>query len=584
MSRLIDSILLIAIAVSGVLAVIAAIGSGVYTSAYGIRLSSQTLWRPALIASVASALLLYRSPSRQLKLSGIWSHALHHSTILAIILGVVTVAIAFRVSAFEVLKSDAYGYISQAQLWAAGSLVQQEPMSLRAPWPNAEWTFAPLGYRPGSERGTIVPTYPPGLPLLMAPMLLLFGREGPFFVVPFLGGVTVIAAFLLGRRIANNVCGLVAAALILTSPVFLFHLREPMSDVPVTAWWLLAVLLVSKTNATVIFAGGLAASAAILTRPNLAPLAVVLAWFVLIYSADDWRRRFIHACVFVAGVIPGTVAVALINTRLYGSPFTSGYGETSTLFSFVYFWKNLSQYSRWLLDMESPLILLAPVAWVLLRRGNGRRFSNLFLAFVVVLYGCYALYFAFDNWTYLRFLLPAIAMLLVLCGLALSELIGRLGSFSARFLAAAALIVFCAWRWDVTGLKPIAPYDRRFAVVGEYVKDHLPANAIVFSVDHSGSIRYYAARTTLNWAWLPEDWLDRSVNFLVSNGYQPFLVIERGVERELFIQRFSGSSTIGSLNMTPIATYHGTTSVDLFDLANPGHNAAIATITARSSE
>ena len=449
-----------------------------------------------------------------------------------IVLGAFTTAIAFRVSAFEAFGADAYGYVSQAHLWTAGNLIQHEPLSIRAPWSEPEWTFSPLGYRPGLQPGTIVPTYPPGLPLLMAGLLVLFGRDGPFFVVPLLGGLTIVAAFLLGRRVAGEVCGLATAALLLTSPVFLFQLKEPMSDVPVTAWWLLAILLTSRSTPGLIFSGGLATSAAIVTRPNLVPLAAVLGMFVLLYSAKELRSRILNACLFSAAVAPGCIAVAVVNAKLYGSPFSSGYGGMSALFSIDYLWTNLSRYSRWLLDMETPFILLAPVGWFLLRRREGSHDDARFRQGE----GCQAcssrlrwlctdvmpLYAPFDNWTFLRFLLPAISLLLLLCALTVCDLGERLHSFLARFLFVACFVVFLAWRFDMTGLKPLAPHDRRSAVIGEYVQDHLPPNAIVFSIFHSGSIRYYSGRPTLRWDLLPADWLDRSVVFLTSIGYQPY--------------------------------------------------------------
>jgi hypothetical protein len=577
--KLLDSILLMTIAASMLLAAIAVFGSGVYTSAYGIRLSSQTLWRPALVASVASALLLSRSELRQQKLARMWSKILDHSVIVAIGLAALAVAIAFRVSAFEAFGADAYGYVSQAHLWAGGNLVQHQPLSLQVPWPEPEWTFSPLGYRPGLERGTIVPIYPPGLPLFMAGLLALFGRDGPFFVVPLLGGVTIVAAFLLGRRVAGEGCGLATAALLLTSPVFLFQLKEPMSDVPVTAWWLLAILLASTTRPALIFSGGLAASAAILTRPNLAPLAAVLGMFVLLYSATEWRRRISNACLFSAAVIPGCIGIAVVNAKLYGSPFASGYGDMSALFNRDYLWTNASQYSRWLLEMETPFILLAAVGWFLL--GRRERLSHLFIVFAAALYGCYAIYLPFDNWTFLRFLLPAIALLLLLCAAAASHFGQRLRSPLARFLAVACFVVFLAWRWDVTGLKPLSPHERRYAVIGEYVHDHLPPNAIVFSMLHSGSIRYYSGRLTLRWDWLPAEWLDRSVDFLTSHGYQTFLLIEDDRERAQFVEKFSGHSRVASLRLTPVATYRGGTRADLYDLGNRDQLAESATITPR---
>src|SRR5262249_53717998 len=59
--------------------------------------------------------------------------------------------------------ADAYGYVSQADLWLAGDLVIQQPWVAEVPWPNAEWSFSPLGYRPAEPPGqwAIVPTYSP---------------------------------------------------------------------------------------------------------------------------------------------------------------------------------------------------------------------------------------------------------------------------------------------------------------------------------------------------------------------------------------------------------------------------------------
>jgi hypothetical protein len=314
--------------------------------------------------------------------------------------------------------------------------------------------------------------------------------------------------------------------------------------------------------------------------------------FVLAYSASELRSRILNACLFSAAAIPGCIGVAVVNAKLYGSPFSSGYGDMSLLFNLDYFWTNLSQYSRWLLDMETPFILLAPIGWFLLRRhenshddwrlGARGRFSNLVVAFAVAVYGCYAIYVPFDNWTFLRFLLPAIPLILLLCGLCVIELSERLHSFLPKFLVVACFVVFLAWRWDVIGLKPVEPNDRRSAVIGEYVQDHLPPNAIVLSIFHSGSIRYYSGRLTLRWDWLPPDWLDRSLVFLTSNGYQPFLLIGEDWERTQFVQRFSGHSRIGTLGLSPAATYHGRPRADLYDLGNPKQVAASATIKPRS--
>jgi hypothetical protein len=190
--------------------------------------------------------------------------------------------------------------------------------------------------------------------------------------------------------------------------------------------------------------------------------------------------------------------------------------------------------------------------------------SWLFVAFSATVYACYAFYLLFDNWTYLRFLLPAIALILMLSAAALRHLSARLSSSFAKAIAGAIFVLLLAWRWETTGLKPPSANERRYAVIGEYVRDQLPPNAILLSIIHSGSVRYYSGRSTLRWDWLPAEWLEPSLAFLRSNGYRPLLLIEDW-ERSQYMKRFSTQSKLGSLDWPPIASYHGNVRADIFD-------------------
>ena len=70
----------------------------------------------------------------------------------------------------------------------------------------------------------------------------------------------------------------VAAALLASSPPLLNQVRHaPMSDIVASTWWTLALLLVPRASRMSALLTGLAAGLAILTRPNLVPLAVVPA-------------------------------------------------------------------------------------------------------------------------------------------------------------------------------------------------------------------------------------------------------------------------------------------------------------------
>ena len=137
-----------------------------------------------------------------------------------------------------------------------------------------------------------------------------------------------------------------------------------------------------------------------------------------------------------------------------------------------------------------------------------------------------------------------------------------------------------AWRWDSAGMQPPRPNDRRFAVVGEFVRDELPQNAILLSMQHSGSIRYYSGRSTLRWDLLQPEWLESSLTFLRAKGYRPLLVLEEW-EQPLFAQRFAAHTRLAALDWQPVATYSGEIRTDIFDPADhgrPGVPAATRTI------
>src|SRR5688572_25559877 len=72
--------------------------------------------------------------------------------------------------------ADFYGYISQADLWLRRELVIAQPAAAAVPWPDGQWTFAPLGYRPSPHGDAIVPTYAVGFPLLLALFKYLGGQ------------------------------------------------------------------------------------------------------------------------------------------------------------------------------------------------------------------------------------------------------------------------------------------------------------------------------------------------------------------------------------------------------------------------
>lgn len=479
--------------------------------------------------------------------------------IAAAAIAAAVVAAGLRWGTFAAGGPDSYCYLHQAERWASGTLQEPNPLALSAPWPSAALTFAPAGHIPSTiVAGAIAPMCPAGLSIAMAPFQLVGGRTAAFLVVPLFGAMLVWSTFLVGRRFNDRV-GLSAALLTACSPIVLFQLMQPMSDVPAAAWWMLAVAFVLGPRRRDVVFAGLASAAAIVTRPNLLPIGFVIGLFVLLRPERRWRATLLDGTAYAAAVAPGCAAVALIQQLFYGSPFGSGYGEVGTLFAIEHVRPNTFRYARWLLDSHTPAVALAFVAPLDSARDRPvQSVTVLALAIVAVNVACYLPYNVFDDWWYLRFLLPSVPLLIVLMVAGIDRLVRR---FPDRLrgalvlVATAALAVLFLRNARAGSVFLLEQLESKFVKAGEDVARRLPRNALVISTFHSGSVRYYSGRPTLVWAALDPAWLDRALDFARAEGYEPYLLFESW-EEQRFRDRFAGNP-VGALDWPPMAEIAG---------------------------
>ena len=466
---------------------------------------------------------------------------------------------------FAVGGSDSYCYVQQAEGWARGRLQVVEPLALEAPWPDAPLTFAPAGHIPSpTVRGAAVPMCPAGLSIAMAPFMWVrtlsqnvgsaFRRTNAIFaVVPLFGALLVWSVYLLGSRFSSRV-GLASALLVACSPAFLFQLMQPMSDVPAAALWVLATACAAGGTRRAPLTAGLATSAAILVRPNLLPMGLVLGAFMLMRPERARRDRLRDAVIFAAASAPGCVAVALIQQMFYGSPLRSGYGSLDMLFAFDHIAPNAMRYAAWMWQSHTPAWLLALAAPFLLPGW----LTTLLLSLVAVNVLCYLPYAVFNDWWYLRFLLPGIAIAIVLTVATIDSVAARLAPrqgapYTAAFaIALSLLFVGEARARNVFDLRRL---EARYERAGLYVAGHLPPNALVITSWESGSVRFYGDRKTLVWDALDPAWLDRAIAYSRTRGFEPFLLFERWEEPN-FRQRFAGSA-LAALDWPPAAEIAG---------------------------
>ena len=530
-----------------------------------------------------------------------WLARLPHCVppLLVLAIAAALIATSIRHTAFVAAGSDAFGYVSQAHLWATGTLRQPQPLMTELASLVPREVMAPLAYRPAPAEAAIVPVTSPGLPMLMAIAEVIGGRDAVFAVVPLLAAVAVWATYLVARQLSDRWTGVAAALLLASSPAFLFQLTSsPMSDIPASAFWALSLAAALRigidprlphavtadagrvsrstnvppdsrttdrnalqhptvgrasrrrpgaptTSTWLALASGAAAGMAILIRANLAPVAAVPAAIVMWHSAQRWRS----ALTFALGVVPAAGFIAVLYTYWYGSPLNSGYGSLAALYSATNIAPNLSRYSRWLLESQTPIVLAAVIAPILLRR---RTAAAALLVFTGAVLCCYLLYFPFDVWWYLRFLLPAYPALLALTAgtvIAASRWLPK----QMRALITVTLLLVVAHR-TIGYAAARATFDtggeQKYAITGRYVADHLPANAVIFCEQHSGSIRYYSDRTTIRYGGVPPDRFEAVVAALDRLGYRPYLIVEDW-EEDVFRKQFAGRGVLDELSRGP---------------------------------
>jgi hypothetical protein len=564
---------------------VVAITGGFVIDAGPLHVSARRIMAPLVITLLAwtSAAALGRAAFFE-SLILIGRFIERHTVALALVLAASAAGAGIAFGTYAASGADAAGYVSQAQLLASGRLLQEEPLIRQVAWPEREWTFAPLGYRPGPNPGEVVPTYPSGLPLTMAGAQTIAGELGPYVVVPLLGALAVLGTMAIGSAVHSRTTGLAAAALLATSPIFLFQIVQPMTDVAVTAWWTLAILFALSPLPAGPLAAGAITGFALLTRPNLFPLVIPVAlvssgWLGRRPPRAEPRRLLLLA----AGIAPAIAALLLLQWRLYGHPLATGYGAAGDLFAAANIGPNLRAYAARLLTGETPALSLAALSLLVLAfRPRAAvpsiwpavRISALVTAALLV---CYLPYGVFAEWWYLRFLLPALPFAFVLVGALLTSASQRLPETARGLALLLAVVAACSFNvLEATRQQAfnMRRYEARYRTAGKYLEAMLPPTAVVFAVQESSSVRHYAQVPIVRWDLLRAD-PDAAIARLRSLGRRPVLLVEDWEAADLRT-RFPRWPA-ASLDWPPRADIGDDTRVLLFDPADRATHPRVTT-------
>jgi hypothetical protein len=169
--------------------------------------------------------------------------------------------------------------------------------------------------------------------------------------------------------------------------------------------------------------------------------------------------------------------------------------------------------------------------------------------------GVYLLYQPYQEWWYLRFLLPALVPLTALAVIVVSRGLRfvAMGSLPRTATAVAAVLAL-SWHGLATAHDRQAfdlhRLERRFWLTGDVARDRLPANAVFVSIWESGSLRHHADRPSILWDSLDPESFDSALDWLRRRGLEPFIVVEQW-EEPRFRERFERRSPVGALDWPP---------------------------------
>jgi hypothetical protein len=425
--------------------------------------------------------------------------------------------------------SDNSGYFNEARLFASGQIHAPMRTLPGIPASEAPFLYVPLGFKPAADGSArMVPTYPPGFPLMLVPASEIAGwahAGDMLLLLHSLAGIALV--FVLGR-----ICGLpgswalAGSAVLAASPLYLFLSVQALSDVPATVWATAAVVsaLKSRERAAWALASGLCVSVAFLIRPNNCLIAIP----VLLAVGISPRRLFL----VVLGSLPGIAAFVAINRLAYGDPLQSGYGAISNEFHSDLIAGTLGFYVRWLPLLLSPIVILAP--FIVGRYRQTPRVAAVLASWVLAYIAFFSAYrWTHEQWWFLRFILPAAPALIVGGLLVALPRFERMRAFYAgtwvHFLPllvlAACLGVELGQTMPLREAWAIGHGERKYGRVSAWLVAHVPENSAIVMSQASGALFYFTHFTLLRYEEMKPSVAQRVRSALKSGGRPLYAVL-----------------------------------------------------------
>jgi len=386
--------------------------------------------------------------------------------------------------------------------------------------------YVPLGFKP-ILNNEMAPTYPFGLPLLIAFFSLFFDVDhAPEMVILLHAIASIILIYFLAKEFGlEKFWAVVASILLAINPLFVQSFSWLMSDMPAMFWCSLAIFSALKTRQEIKWAivSGIAIGVAVMIRPTN-----ILVFIPVLMILGFNRRALVY--LGFAG-FPFAVLQGFLNYQCYGEIFTTGYGDMSNFFKLEFVPKTFFAYAKYLFLELTPFVTLALA--LLWRRNKNNQIIIFWVAPFLIFYSFY--YFTSETWWYMRFVLPAFPAIILAMILMMRDVCKSLPQLR-RTLIIFFLSFSFFWQTSV-----ILQYDllrsneSRYLKMNDWAEENLPKNAVIFAMQSSGSLFYYTDFAIVRYDVLSQDELNK-----INASSKPFYAMLHNFELDQ-ISKFPGN-------------------------------------------
>ncbi|MBK5259371.1 MAG: hypothetical protein JJE51_07240 [Thermoanaerobaculia bacterium] len=397
---------------------------------------------------------------------------------------------------------DSSGYLNAARLFSAGAystrILPLEQLGLSDSFADV---FVPLGFSQAQEARHMVPAYPPGAALHFWLMAQLFGWSvGPYIVSPLAAAGAVVLMYFVGCQFnLRRFPSAIGAGVLAFLPPFLLHAFQPVSDVIATFWTLFVVFAAYRSRVDGRFAvvAGAAFAIGVCVRPSNILLALPLVCFLRLKPNLLVRS--------VVGALPIGAALMTYSSLVYGSPFRTGYGTVGEVVSLDYLDAAFRMYIRWGRRMLTGIIMPSGLAVVFSPFVAAWDRLSLFVWFFAF-FAFYCFWGGYQEWWYMRFLLPALPALIIgallLIQNATDMIVTRFAHGFVWRLGVWLFVAFYLIQRPLDLSTKLGVYVARdnievYPGAVHWCESQMPPNAILISGVLSGAVYYYTSRFTV---------------------------------------------------------------------------------------